>query len=76
MSTAEAVERYLPELQAAVGKIEARMDEMDTLGGFATWLVPAFESVVLEPSFQPRLKRRHRLAVDGAGFPGNSRTAC
>lgn len=35
MSTAEAVERYLPELQAAVGKIEARLDEMDGLGGFA-----------------------------------------
>ena len=30
MSLAEAVERYLPELNAAVGKIQARLSEMDT----------------------------------------------
>ncbi len=30
MSLAEAVERYLPELNSAVGKIQARLSEMDT----------------------------------------------
>lgn len=33
VSTAEAVRRYLPELQAAIAKIENRLGEMDNLGG-------------------------------------------
>lgn len=44
MSLAEAVERYLPELNSAVGKIQARLSEMDTALPQGTPEVPIQES--------------------------------
>lgn len=44
MSLAEAVERYLPELNSAVGKIQARLSEMDTALPQGTPEIPIQES--------------------------------